>query len=131
MPTIKGIKEGRAVDGGHAIEVEFVLQDGSSHILKIPYENIPHAVHAISASASVAETAQKAGATGRPQFSAIVPYRATHVRTGTSPDGQVVAEFATGLGPVQVAMPSSLAQDTIERLKTALGDLGKPGPKPS
>jgi len=130
MPTIKGVVQGRSVDGGHAIEIEFLLTDNSTYTVKIPYENIPQTMHAISASASVAETAQKVSASGQSQFAAIVPYRATNVRTGSSPDGQIAVEFATALGPVQVAMPSDMARLTIEHLASELGRLDKPqGPK--
>ena len=49
MPTIKGVGQGRSVDGGHAIEVDFFLHDDSTLTLKIPFENIPSTMHAMKA----------------------------------------------------------------------------------
>jgi hypothetical protein len=59
MFAITSVLESRSVDGGHAIEIDFGLDDASTHTLKIPYEHIPRIVHAITSALSVAETAQK------------------------------------------------------------------------
>jgi hypothetical protein len=132
MATINAVLQSRAVDGGHAIEVDFTLDDASTHTLKIPYERIAQAVHAISNAASVAETQQKVAASGQPRFAVIAPYYATNVRTGQSSDGRILLGFVTSQGPVEVAMTSDLARKTIERLTFELGQLGKQQfPKPS
>jgi hypothetical protein len=126
MPTIKAVGQGRSVDGGNAIEVDFVLTDDSPHTLKIPFENVPRTMHAISQSASVAETAQRVSISGQSQFAVIVPYRATDVRTGHSSDRQIAVAFSTAQGPVQIAMSADLTRLTIERLTSELGQLDKP-----
>jgi hypothetical protein len=53
------VLERRRVDGGHAIEIDFGLDDASTHTLKIPYEHIPHIIRAITSAVSIAETARK------------------------------------------------------------------------
>jgi hypothetical protein len=125
MPTIKSVLLSRSVLGGHSIELDFVLNDGTTHTLQIPYERIPHTIHAIKSAASVAETQQKVFSSGQSMFSVVVPYRATDVRTAHSSDGLVVVEFATPEGPMQVAMPSNLTEKTIQRLRAELEKLGK------
>jgi hypothetical protein len=125
MIEIKSIHQSRSVDGGHAIELDFTLDDGSIHTLKMPYERIAHTVHAITSAAAVAESAQKVGTSGKPAFAVIAPYRVSNVRTGVSPDGVIVAEFATPQGPVQVAMTTEQTRWTIERLTAELANHGK------
>ena len=93
MPTINAVLQSRSVSGGHAIEVDFQLTDGSVHTLRLPFERIPFVMHAITNAASVAEATQRAEARDR-SVAVIVPYLAGDLRTGSSPDGTVVAEFA-------------------------------------
>jgi hypothetical protein len=132
MTTIKSVLQSRSMAGGDAIEVDFILEDGSTHTLRIPYEQAPHTMHAITSAAAAAETTQKVKASGRPSFAVVVPYRAMNMKAGQSYDGQIVAAFATPQGPVQVAMTAQLAQRTIERLKAELESLGKQQfPRPS
>ena len=124
MITVKTVVQSRSIKGGHAIELDLELDDGSIHTIECPYERIPFLMHAITNAAAMAETTQKASAGDRLN-EVIVPYRATDMRTGVSGDGPtVVAEFATSFGPVQVAMPPALARKTIERLSNELALLG-------
>jgi hypothetical protein len=39
MFAITSVLESRSVDGGHAIEIDFGLDDASTHTLKISYEH--------------------------------------------------------------------------------------------
>jgi hypothetical protein len=66
MVSIRSVLQSRSVDGGHAIELDFVLDDETTHTIKMPYECIPQTMHAITNAASVAETAQRVGASGQP-----------------------------------------------------------------
>jgi hypothetical protein len=129
MIEIKQVKQSRSVDSGHAIEVDFILNDGSVETIKMPYERVPHTMHALTSAASVAETAQKVAASGLPNFAVVVPYQAHDVRAGQSPDGTVAVEFATLQGPVQVAMTTDLVRLTIQRLTSQLGKIGMQFPK--
>jgi hypothetical protein len=62
MVTIRSVLQSRSVDGGHAIELDFLLDDETTHTIKVPYDRIPQTMHAITNAASVAETAQRVAA---------------------------------------------------------------------
>lgn len=124
MPAIKSVTQSRSLPGGHAIEVDFQMADGSTHTLEIPFERIPHVMHAITSAAAISEARQKA-TPGDLSFGVAVPYRVQDMRAGSSPDGMIVADFATPQGPVQVAMTAAQTQTTIERLAAELQGLGR------
>ena len=129
---IRAIVESRSIDGGHAIELDIELSDGSKETLECPQERAALLVHAITNAAVVAERMRQA-APGT-VFSVEVPYYATGVRTGTSADNQfVVVLFPTKGGqPVQIAMTRDIARTAIEQLSNELDQLGRQQPlKPS
>lgn len=131
MPIIKTVFQSRSISSGHAIELDFELNDNSTHTLQIPFERIPFIIHAITSAAALAEAQQKTEA-GDPSVAVLVPYRVRDMRTGSSPDGLVVADFSTPQGPVQIAMTAALTRSTIERLTTELARLDtRQFPKPS
>jgi hypothetical protein len=96
-------------------------------IIRSAYQDAPRLVQAIVQAAKIAEQMQNA-MPGQ-GIELVSPYTAADIRTGSSPDGEIVLlAFATTQGvPVEIAMPTNLARETIERLSTELARI-KTGP---
>lgn len=116
------ILESRSVLGGHAIEIDFDLNDKSLSTLQIPFPQIPILLRAIWQAAAIAETTQRRAA-GEQMTAVVAPYQATDIRVGSSQEGTILADFSTVQGPMQIAMTADLARLTIERLSMAVTDL--------
>ena len=129
MSQVKSVLKSRVIKGGHAIEIDLLLEDDSTQITEIPYERIPMMMHALSNAGALAERTQKGGP-GDASTAVMVTYRAASIRTGSALDGSVVVIcFATPQGPVEVAMTPDLTRWTIERLSNQLALLAKSSPK--
>jgi hypothetical protein len=117
---IKRVTRWASSDAGDAIQLETVVEDGSPVIIRSAYQDVPRLLQSIIQAASIAEQVQnRMPGQG---IELVSPYIANEVHTGTSADGKLVAlKFATTEGvPIEVAMPASLARETIERLSAEL-----------
>jgi len=131
MAAVKTVLRSSSVAGGHAIGLYFQLDDGSPSSLQIPFEQIPFLLRAIWAAAAVAETTRRQAA-GEKMIALVAPFEMRSMRTGHSPEGTIVADFATAQGPVQIAMTADQARLTSERLTAELANVGKRQfPRPS
>jgi hypothetical protein len=129
MPVVKQMTNApRVISGGSAIEIDLGFEDNSSITIQFLFSMIPMLQKVIWDAAAVAETAQRQAA-GEQMMAVVLPYRMQDMRTGRSPDGIVVADFRTALGPVQVAMTPDQTRLTIQRLTEELDRLKTPFPK--
>jgi len=119
MSAVNFFRQSRSVAGGHAIEIDFQLNDGSLSTMQIPFPQIPILLRIIWEAAAVAETTQRQAA-GEQMIAVVAPYRATSMRSGSSQDGTILADFSTAQGPMQIAMTADLARSTIEQLSVAV-----------
>ncbi|MGP0085784.1 MAG: hypothetical protein ACLP0B_19485 [Steroidobacteraceae bacterium] len=119
MSSVRLIYQGRSVLGGHAIELDYELDDGTRTTLQVPFPQIQFLLRQIWAAAAAAETTQRQAA-GEQMRAIVAPYRGQDVRTGKSQDGTIGLEFRTAQGPVQIAMDADLTRKTIEQLSAAL-----------
>jgi hypothetical protein len=127
MPELKEVLQARAVDGGHAIELDLMFTDGSQETIKCVLESAPRLAHAIHATAVIAERLQKAQPTE--EVSTEIPYVVTGTQTGAGVDGKtVVIRFLTKSFPILISMSPDLARRTNERLEAELAKLGKQQP---
>lgn len=118
MAPVKLIFQGRSVVGGHAIELDYELDDGTRTTLQMPYQLIQFLLRQIWEATAVAETTRRQ--TGGEQVMAFVaPYQARDVRAGKSQDGTIVLDFVTAQSPVQIAMDANLTRKAIEQLSWA------------
>jgi hypothetical protein len=128
MREIKRVVETRAVDHGHAIEVELEYRDGSIETIKCPFERAGMLVHGITNATVVAERMRSTQP--KQKISLEVTYDVTEVHTGPSVDGKKIAlRFQTTLGsPAILAMSLDLARRTIERITAELEKVRKQPP---
>ena len=131
MASVKLIFQSRSVLGGHAIELDFELDDGSRSTLQIPFSQIQFLNRAIWEAAAAAETTQRQAASEQMR-AFVAPYQAPQTRVGSSPNGTIVVDFVTAQGLVQIAMGADLTRSTIEQLSMAVRDLAtRQFPRPS
>lgn len=128
MTSVKHVLQSRAVLSGHAIEVDFQLDDGSKTTLQIPYAQIPQLLRKVWDAAATAETIQRQAA-GERMEAFVAPYQARAVTVGSSQDGTILADFSTAQGPMQISMGMDLARSTIAQLSTAVADIAQRTPR--
>jgi hypothetical protein len=120
--VIKRVTRWASSDAGEMIQLE-INTDRGPIILRCAYEDLPKFLQAAVQGGAIAEQKQKA-APGQ-GIDLVSPWMATNVRTGVSVDGKHVgATFQTTQGvPVDLTMPTKLAELTIERLSAELDKL--------
>jgi hypothetical protein len=125
--TIEKILRAGSLPGGHAVVIDLQIEGGEAMRLECSIENLPLlavAVHDAGVGAERARNAQP----GKP-LSAMVLHQATAVRTGVTGDRCVVLSFQTDAGkPSEVVIAPELTRATIERLQSALDQIGRTPP---
>ena len=124
MPAVSQVIQSRSVSGGHAIEVDLLLDDNSRQTVQFLFPVLPTLMRALWDAAATAETIQRQAA-GERMMAVVLPFRMQDMRTGHSQDGTIVADFRTAQGPAQIAMTPDQARLTIERLTAELAVVSK------
>jgi hypothetical protein len=113
------VKNGGYSHGGHTVIFDFSFQDGSVEQFRCPADAYGKLVSELRSLGQLAEQVRRT-APGQ-TMEVIRPYLATNSRTAVASGGEIMVRFSTPEGiPVDIAMPQTLARETVERLQIAL-----------
>jgi hypothetical protein len=122
---IKRVTRWASSDAGDMIQLETCVEDGSLLILRSEFQNVSKLAQAVIQAGLIAEQKQESIPTQDIRLAS--PWEAVSMESGLSADGRfAVLLYRTTEGvPIELTIPTELARETIERLRSELDKLDR------